>query len=90
MITDNRFSTDLRVATLLDKIEEAAKPWSRETLSWKGTKVPRHMSFRGKKIGWAQHGILLAEDGSQIGTYIRTKCFAGPGKDEHEMEVTAS
>lgn len=58
-----------------------------ETIRWTGTKAPRGVKFGDVTLEWAQHGILRDSKGQDVGTYRRVKEFAGPGKNEHEIEV---
>jgi len=57
-------------------------------ISWKGSKSPHGVIYDGRVCGCAQHGMLRDEDDNDIGPYRRTKMFAGPDRDEHEMVVS--
>jgi hypothetical protein len=56
-------------------------------LEWEGNKIPRDADINGKKVNWTQHGIVTAEDGSDIGTYERTVEFGGASGKEQKMLV---
>jgi hypothetical protein len=67
--------------------DENAKKSEPIILSWKGTKTPRGLSINGVQIAWAKNGIVTGVNGEMLGTYARTKEFAGPNRDEHAMIV---
>ena len=59
-------------------------------VSWEGSKIPRGAEILGHRIGWTQHGVVTAEDGTRMGTYERTKEFAGASGKEQEIIVYLS
>ncbi len=76
--------TDPMIAyrSLLRRIQDESPP--AETRTWRGSKILR-VGFGGSFIDWMQHGRILDCSGEMIGTYERTREFAGPDGNEQTV-----
>jgi hypothetical protein len=63
----------------------AAKSTSVFFLDWKGSKIPRGATIRGRTIAWTQNGVVTDDAGAMMGTYERLVEF-GP-QDRQQMLV---
>lgn len=58
------------------------------TIKWEGGRNVIGV-INGEFIGYAQHGILKSDDGTDLGTYERVVEFGGDNGDEHEIKAWA-
>lgn len=56
-------------------------------MQWHGSKIPRGAYVDGYRVGWMQHGIVTACDGTQLGYYERLEEFGGVDKTQHFVAI---
>lgn len=85
--TDEQITIQTTATGLLQKIAERANDIF--LLEWEGNKIPRGAIINGRSIGWTQNGIVVSDQGENMGTYKRTVEFGGANKSEQKMLVFA-